>query len=98
MRSVADRLSAAGYVVAAPDVFWRIAPGWERPADEAGPPTSLPLAGRLDFPQAIADCASALEHLEALPEVIGRARRDRLLPRGHAGVRRRRRRLNRRRA
>jgi carboxymethylenebutenolidase len=72
IRSVADRLSAGGYVAAAPDVFWRIAPGWERPADEAGTADSLPLVGQLDFPQAIADCASALEHLEALPEVSGR--------------------------
>jgi carboxymethylenebutenolidase len=72
IRSVAERLCAAGYVVAAPDVFWRIAPGWERPADEAGTAESLPLAGKLDFPQAIADCADALGYLEGLPEVTGR--------------------------
>jgi carboxymethylenebutenolidase len=73
IRSVAERLAAAGYVVGAPEIFWRIAPGWERPADEAGTAESLPLAGQLDFAQAIADCISALETLAGLPEVEGNA-------------------------
>jgi carboxymethylenebutenolidase len=71
IRSVADRLTLAGYVVAAPEIFWRIAPGWERPADEAGTAESLALVGQLDFPAAVADCTSALAALDALPEVDG---------------------------
>jgi dienelactone hydrolase len=31
IRAVAERLAAAGYVVATPDVFWRFAPGWASP-------------------------------------------------------------------
>jgi carboxymethylenebutenolidase len=73
IRSVATRLTAVGYVVAAPEIFWRIAPGWERPADEASTAESLPLAGQLDVDQSVADCTSALEHLAALPEVGGTA-------------------------
>jgi carboxymethylenebutenolidase len=73
IRSVAGRLSAAGYVVGAPEIFWRIAPGWERTADEAGTAESLPLAGQLDFAQAVGDCASALDHLLAMREVSGNA-------------------------
>jgi carboxymethylenebutenolidase len=73
IRAVADRLTAAGYVVGAPEIFWRIAPGWERPADEAGTADSLPLAGQLDFPQAVSDCRAALDQLADLPEVAGGA-------------------------
>ena len=48
MRTVADRLAAAGYVVAAPDVFWRVAPGWTADADEAGLAAAMETAGKLD--------------------------------------------------
>ena len=36
IRAVAERLADAGYVVGAPDVFWRFAPGWQAGHDEAG--------------------------------------------------------------
>jgi carboxymethylenebutenolidase len=71
VRGVADRLANAGYVVAAPDVFWRFAPGWEREADEAGTAESLALVANLDVPEAIADCAEALLWLGSLGERCG---------------------------
>ncbi len=63
IRAVADRLAATGYLVGAPDVFWRFAPNWESDHTEAGLGASLELVGQLDFPKAIGDCVAALAHL-----------------------------------
>ncbi len=71
IRAVAERLAAAGYVVGAPDVFWRFAPGWAAGHDEAGLQASFEQVGKLDPPQAIADCTAALGSLGALDEVSG---------------------------
>lgn len=71
IRAVADRLAAAGYVVGAPDLFWRFAPGWEAGHDQAGLEASLAQVGNLDFPAAIGDCATALGSLAVLDEVSG---------------------------
>jgi carboxymethylenebutenolidase len=60
IRAVADRLAEAGYVVGAPDVFWRFAPGWDQDHDQEGLAASMEAAGKLDFPLAIADCSVAL--------------------------------------
>jgi carboxymethylenebutenolidase len=77
IRDVAARLAEAGYLVAAPDVFWRFAPGWAAEHDEAGLAASFEQVAKLDFPQAVTDCTAALaklaEHpgLTAAPAVIG---------------------------
>ena len=92
IRAVAERLADAGYVVGAPDVFWRFAPGWAADHDEAGLGASIEKVQQLDFPQAIADCVAALEHAGRRSTDVDGARRAGLLPRRHAGVRRRRRR------
>jgi carboxymethylenebutenolidase len=72
IRAVGERLADAGYVVGAPDVFWRFAPGWEATHDEAGLAASFEQAGKLDRDQAIADCVAACGHLAGLDEVAGR--------------------------
>lgn len=72
IRAVADRLAAAGYVVGAPDVFWRFAPGWEAGHDEAGLTESLAKVGELDPVLAVEDCVMAVEHLAGLDDVDGR--------------------------
>ncbi|MUH50152.1 MAG: dienelactone hydrolase family protein [Actinobacteria bacterium] len=77
IRSVAERLAAAGYVVAAPDVFWRFAPNWEADHTEAGMGASMEKVQQLDFTAAIGDCVAALAHLGAIapgptaPGVLG---------------------------
>jgi carboxymethylenebutenolidase len=63
IRAVAERLAAAGYVVGAPDVFWRFHPHWAADHDEAGLNASFGMVQQLDVPLAIADCAAALAHL-----------------------------------
>lgn len=77
IRSVAARLADEGYVVGAPDVFWRFAPGWAADHDEAGLNASLAQVGNLDGEAAVADCVAALDALadhgavNGTPGVIG---------------------------
>ena len=71
IRAVASDLAGRGYVVAAPDLFWRLRPGWGVVHDEEGVRSSLELSRDFDFEQGVADCAVALRHLAALPEVGG---------------------------
>lgn len=69
--AVAERLAAAGYVVGAPDVFWRFAPGWCATHDEAGLGDSMRQAANLDPGLAVADCVAAVDHLAARDDVDG---------------------------
>ena len=69
IRSVADRLADAGYLVGAPDVFWRFAPNWESDHTEAGLGASMEKVQQLDFPAAIGDCSAALAHLQSQPGI-----------------------------
>jgi len=77
IRAVGERLAAAGYVVGAPDLFWRFAPGFQASHDEAGLAESMQQVGNLDPAKAVDDCIAALEHLgersgvAARPGVIG---------------------------
>ena len=77
IRSVAERLADAGYLVAAPDVFWRFAPNWEAGHDQQGLTDSMAKVQQMDFPIAVGDCVAALAHLGATtgvaraPGVIG---------------------------
>ena len=71
IRAVADRLAALGYVVGAPDVFWRIERNWASGHDEAGLQSSLGLVSQFDFPAGVADCIAALARLREEPEVTG---------------------------
>ena len=68
----AERLADAGYLVGAPDVFWRLAPNWEADHGEAGLGASMELVQKLDFPQAVADCTAALAHLAELPGITAK--------------------------
>jgi len=69
IRAVADDLAGLGYVVGAPDLFWRLEPRYQAKHDEEGLKRSLEMGSRFDFPQGVTDAAAALEHLAALPEV-----------------------------
>jgi carboxymethylenebutenolidase len=67
VRDRARRLAALGYVVLAPDLYWRLGPGIEIDEREEG---SLERAfgyrQRLDFEAAVDDSVAALEHLRGL--------------------------------
>lgn len=69
IRAVAERLADAGYLVGAPDVFWRFAPGWEADHDQDGLTASMEKVGQLDFSAAVGDLCAALAHLGAQPDI-----------------------------
>ncbi|HTT53080.1 MAG TPA: dienelactone hydrolase family protein [Streptosporangiaceae bacterium] len=71
IRAVGQDLAGLGYVVAAPDLFWRIKPHHEAAHDQAGLAESLALGARFDAAQGVRDCLAALSALAALPEVDG---------------------------
>ena len=71
IRAVADDLAGLGYVVGAPDLFWRLEPGYQAKHDSEGVQRSLEMGSRFDAEQGVADAAAALDHLAALPEVEG---------------------------
>jgi len=71
IRAVADDLAGLGYVVGAPDLFWRLEPGYQAAHDDAGLTRSLEMGSRFDAAQGVADSAAALERLASLPEVEG---------------------------
>lgn len=72
IRAVAGRLVSTGYVVAAPDVFWRVAPGWVADHDAEGLGASMEQVAKLDPAAASADCVAALDRLGSLEGVAGR--------------------------
>jgi carboxymethylenebutenolidase len=72
VRGVAEKLAALGYVVAAPDLFWRFAPNFEATHDEAGLADAFEKLQQLDVPLAIGDSIRTLEHVAELDEVQGR--------------------------
>ncbi|HEY0519859.1 MAG TPA: dienelactone hydrolase family protein, partial [Ilumatobacteraceae bacterium] len=68
-RAVAERLAEAGYLVGAPDVFWRFAPNWESDHTQEGLVASMDKVQHLDFPSAVGDCIAALGHLQSQPGI-----------------------------
>ncbi|MEP6658581.1 MAG: dienelactone hydrolase family protein [Acidimicrobiales bacterium] len=69
IRAVGERLADLGYVVGAPDVFWRLSPHWEADHSTEGLTQSIELVGKFDFTTGVTDCVAALNRLRELPEV-----------------------------
>ncbi|MBC6458113.1 dienelactone hydrolase family protein [Actinomadura sp. HBU206391] len=69
IREVAEDLAALGYVVAAPDLFWRLEPGYVAPAGEEGLTQAVEMSSRFEVETGVADLAAALDHLAGLPEL-----------------------------
>jgi carboxymethylenebutenolidase len=70
LKDAARRLADLGYVVLAPDLYWRTQPGLALGHDEEGLQKGLAAMGQLDFAAAIGDCIVALGALRELPEVV----------------------------
>lgn len=72
IRDVAERLANLGYVAMAPDVFWRIEPGFEiDSSDIANIEPAREVAGAWDPDTGLGDLQAALTHLHDLDEVTG---------------------------
>lgn len=72
IRAVADGYAQAGYVVLAPDVFWRLEPRVDLQYDQEGSAKARDLYGKLDTTLATQDLVAAAKHLKTLPEVMGK--------------------------
>jgi len=72
IRAVADQYALDGYVVLAPDVFWRLEPRVDLAYDEAGTAKAFALYQRIDTDQAAIDVASTLDTLRTLPMVTSK--------------------------
>jgi carboxymethylenebutenolidase len=69
VEDAARRLAELGYVVLAPDLYWRTDPGLALGADEM--PRAFAAAQQLDHELAARDAIVALAELRGLPEVAG---------------------------
>ena len=69
IRAVGADLAGLGYVVAAPDLFWRLEPGFQAPHDQEGLNKALAMGGQFDVDQGVTDSVAALQQLATLPEV-----------------------------
>ncbi|HUR78315.1 MAG TPA: dienelactone hydrolase family protein [Acidimicrobiales bacterium] len=71
IRDLAARLAAEGYVVLAPDMFWRIEPRFER-KDESSMGDAMATVQQFDFMQGVDDIVATHKHLLAMPECSGK--------------------------
>ncbi|WP_067460825.1 dienelactone hydrolase family protein [Actinomadura macra] len=72
VEAVAEDLLALGYVVAAPDMFWRIEPDWAVQHEEQALPKAMSMVSAFDWEKGPEDLEAALAALRGLPEVDGR--------------------------
>lgn len=72
IRTVADQYALDGYVVLAPDLFWRQEPRVDLGYDEAGFEKGFDLMTQMDFPAAVADLTVAANALRSRSEVTGK--------------------------
>lgn len=72
VRDAAQRLAELGYVVLAPDLYWRTQPGLELNHDDAGLEAGMAASQKLDLTAAVGDALDTLEVLRAVPAVADR--------------------------
>jgi carboxymethylenebutenolidase len=71
IRELATRLAGEGYVVLAPDMFWRLEPRFER-KDESGMGDAFAMVQKFDFAQGIDDIQATHAHLLGMRECTGK--------------------------
>ena len=72
IRAVADHYAMDGYVVMAPDVFWRQQPRVDLGYDEEGSKQARHFMTHLDVPNTVRDLQATANALRARPEVNGK--------------------------
>ena len=71
IRKIADEFAAAGYIAAAPDMFWRTVPGPLPHDDKRSQERAQPRLEKIKTGER--DLADTLAHLKTLPDFNGRA-------------------------
>jgi carboxymethylenebutenolidase len=71
IRDLADRYAEEGYIVLAPDLFWRIRPGIELAGSDADLPEAFGYYQQFDIDTGTKDIAAAVKALKQLPECTG---------------------------
>jgi carboxymethylenebutenolidase len=71
LRAIVDEFAAAGYIAAAPDLFWRSVPGPLARGDERSTPRGQPRLEKIKAGEA--DMADTLAEVRKLPQFNGRA-------------------------
>jgi carboxymethylenebutenolidase len=72
IRGVADYYAEEGYVVLAPDLFWRIEPGIELGFTESERQKAFGYRARFDIDKAVEDIGATMEALRSLPQCKGK--------------------------
>ena len=72
IRAVADQYASDGFVVLAPDVFWRMKPRVDLTYDEAGTKQAYDYMQRLDGANAVLDLTATVKALHARSELTGK--------------------------
>lgn len=72
IRSVAEQYALDGYVVLAPDIFWRQEPGVELAYEGADMEKAFSLMKAMDANQAVEDIGCAVDTLRGRPELQGK--------------------------
>ncbi len=86
IHAVAEDLAALGYVVAAPDLFWRLKPNHQAEHNEQGMTESLALGAQFDVDTGRGRRRRRVRPPGRAARGRGRPGRDRLLPRRHDRV------------
>lgn len=68
MEAVAEDLVKLGFVVAAPDMFWRIQPNWTTKHNEEALPKGMSMVSQFDWEKGVEDAKAALDVLKGLAE------------------------------
>ena len=73
IKAVCERVAQMGYVAIAPDMFWRLEPGFTVEPDqgEEGMNAAFEKMGAYDFTKVAPDLGAALDHLNAMTETTG---------------------------
>jgi carboxymethylenebutenolidase len=72
IREMASQYADDGYVVLAPDIFWRSAPRIELGYDGADREKAISIAKHTDYSKTLKDLAATTQALRALPELKGK--------------------------